>query len=154
MRVVPCTAARRGVVCTAAPCAAHSHSFTRARPLTDTMEGPTKRTISAANRSLDVIRFVDRRARNSEVDWIEFLAQYQLEALLFGTHLKTTGAVYRLLKRSGVGAQALPLKRASVAGGLLSDEEFDELKNLLDADWLRSFTLIPISAVQTAITTF
>lgn len=119
------------------------------------MEGPTKRTIAVAGRSLDVIRFLDRRLRNSEqVESVEFLAQYQLEALLFGTHFKTTGAVYRLLKRSGVGAQALPLKRASVAGGLLSDEEFDELKNLLDADWLRSFTLIPISAVQTAITTF
>ena len=101
-----------------------------------------------------MISFVDRRPPNANPQWEEFIAQYQLEGVLYGAHFHTTGAVYRLLKRAGVGGQSLPLRRASVADGLLSNEEFDELKVLLDNDWLRSFTLVPLGAVQTAMMTF
>ena len=118
------------------------------------MTTPTARTITVANRRLVIIYFVDRRPSNANPQWGEFVAQYQLEGLLYGAHFHTTGAVYRLLKRAGVGGQALALRRASVAEGLLSNEEFDELKVLLDSDWIRSFTLIPLNAVQTAMVTF
>ena len=116
------------------------------------MDGPTKRTINVLDTSLTVISFVDRRHATPQEG--EFIAQYQLESLLFGQHMNTTGAVYRLLKRAGVGSRALALRRASVAQGLLSDEEFDGLKELLEANWLRSFTLVPLDAIQAAVTTF
>lgn len=115
--------------------------------------GPTKREISVLGRTLTVISFVDRR-RPGAHDQGEFLAQYQLESLLYDQHLNTTGAVYRLLRRAGVGHRALALRRASVAQGLLSDAEFDQLKVLLDANWLRSFTLVPLDAVQAAVGVF
>ena len=101
---------------------------------------PTKRVIHAADHALDVITFYDRRSSTTASLQVEFLAQYQLEALLFRTHFNTTGAVYRLLKRAGVGSSALALRRASVADGLLSDAEFDQLKVLLDAKiWFNQF---------------
>ena len=156
----PCSA-RPAVMC-AAPCAgcpAAPHCTTCCRsdaPRTRVrqMTTPTARTITVANHCLNVISFVDRRPPNANPQWEEFIAQYQLEGVLYGAHFHTTGAVYRLLKRAGVGGQSLPLRRASVADGLLSNEEFDELKVLLDNDWLRSFTLIPLDAVQTAMMTF
>ena len=112
------------------------------------------RTIAVADRTLHVISFIDRRPSNVNPQWGEFLAQYQLESLLYGAHFHTTGAVYRLLKRAGVGGHSLALRRASVAEGLPSDQEFDQLKVMLDRDWLRSFTLIPLDAVQVAMATF
>ena len=118
------------------------------------MTAPTTRTITVANRRIAVISFIDRRPSNANPQWGEFIAQYQLEGLLYGGNSSTTGAVYRLLKRAGVGDLSLALRRASVAEGLLSDQEFDQLKVLLDNDWLRSFTLIPLNAVQVAMATF
>ena len=97
------------------------------------MATPTKRTVVVGSHPLAVIFFVDRRPSNANPQWGEFLAQYQLEDLLYRTHFNTTGAVYRLLKRAGVSHQALALRRTSVADGLLSDEEFDQLKELLDS---------------------
>ena len=118
------------------------------------MATPTKRTVVVGSHPLAVISFIDRRPPNANPQWGEFLAQYQLEDLLYRTHFNTTGAVYRLLKRAGVSHQALALRRTSVADGLLSDEEFDQLKELLDSTRLRSFTLIPLDAVQAAVTAF
>jgi hypothetical protein len=118
------------------------------------MTTPTKRTVVVGRHELALISFVDRRPSNANPQWGEFLAQYQLEDLLYRTHSNTTGAVYRLLKRAGVGHRTLALRRASVAEGLLSDQEFDQLKELLDSTRLRSFTLIPLDAVQAAVTAF
>ena len=118
------------------------------------MATPTKRTVVVGSHPLAVISFVDRRPSNANPQWGEFLAQYQLEDLLYRTHFNTTGAVYRLLKRAGVSHQALALRRASVAEGLLSDLEFDQLKELLDSTRIRSFTLIPLDAVQAAVAAF
>ena len=52
-----------------------------------------------------------------------------------------------------MGGQSIALRRASVAEGLLSAAEFDNLKVLLDDDRLRVFTLVPLNAVQAAIST-
>ena len=116
------------------------------------MSLPTSRTITAHGTPLTVICFIDRRSPNAQEG--EFLPQFQLERLLFGNGpASTTGAVYRLLQRAGVGGQSIALRRASVAEGLLSAAEFDNLKVLLDDDRLRVFTLVPLNAVQAAIST-
>ena len=116
------------------------------------MSLPTSRTITAHGTPLTVIRFIDRRSPNAQEG--EFLPQFQLERLLFGNGpASTTGAVYRLLQRAGVGGQSIALRRTSVAEGLLSAAEFENLKVLLDDDRLRVFTLVPLNAVQAAIST-
>ena len=113
---------------------------------------PTSRTITVNGVALTVITFIDRRAPNAQEG--EFLPQFQLERLLFGNGpTGTTGAFYRLLQRAGVGDRSVAFRRASVADGLLSAAEFDNLKVLLDNDRLRVFTLVPLDAVQSAITT-
>ena len=77
--------------------------------------------------------------------------QTELETLLFDSEvIGTTGAFYRLLNRSGVGALALPLRRASVGEGLLSNEEFDALRGLLHSG-VRRFTLVPVAAIGAAV---
>ena len=67
-------------------------------------------------------------------------------------YASSTGAVYRLLQRSGVGHHTLPLKKASIAAGLITQQEYDWLyAHLID---VRSFNLIPLTAMRTAIETY
>ena len=42
-----------------------------------------------------------------------------------------TGAVYRLLQRSGAGGRSLPLKKASIQQGIVTHEEFEWMYNHL-----------------------
>ena len=110
------------------------------------------RLVTVASTSLHIVTFTDRRAQSNTVD---FLFQSELERLLFGGHepLGTTGACYRLLARAGVGDQSLPLRRTSVAQGLLSEQEYNALRGMLHPG-VRAFTLVPIEAVQQAIHCF
>ena len=79
--------------------------------------------------------------------------QAELEQVLFVQEdIGQTGAFYRLLRRAGVGARAIALRRASVGQGLLSDAEFDALRSMLHSGF-RVFTLVPMEAVQVPQTT-
>eukprot|EP00966_Prymnesium_polylepis_P163495 3779149-Prymnesium_polylepis.1 len=60
--------------------------------------------------------------------------------------------MYRLLHRSGVGPPALPLKKSCTADGVLTQAEFDWIHEHLGGG-ARSFTLVPLDALQTAIET-
>ena len=121
------------------------------------MAGPIPvREITVGTRTLHLISFVDRRdATNVEE---EFLLQSQVQSILFGNEpIGTTGALYRLLNRAGVGPRAVPLRRSSVAAGLVTLEEWEALRTLvydLLHSGVRAFTLVPIGAVQEAITCF
>jgi hypothetical protein len=113
----------------------------------------SQRTISVLGMTLNVVTFVDRRPTAAGVQE-EFLFQTELETLLFDSEvIGTTGAFYRLLLRSGVGALTLPLRRSSVREGLLSDEEFDALRELLHSG-VRVFTLVPVTAIGPTVATF
>ena len=80
--------------------------------------------------------------------------QSQLEQFFYqGSLVGTTGAFYRLLARARVGDQTLTLRRTSVGAGLLSNEEFDVLREMLHSG-VRVFSLVPIAAVRAAIATF
>eukprot|EP00966_Prymnesium_polylepis_P020557 472881-Prymnesium_polylepis.1 len=61
--------------------------------------------------------------------------------------------MYRLLHRSGVGHRAMSLKKSCIAEGLVTQAEFDWLHEHLGGD-VRSFTLVPLDALQTAIETY
>ena len=99
-----------------------------------------------------VVQLVDRRphALSQPRQWA---FQREVEAVLYGNgYSQQTGAVYRLLQRSGVGHESLALKKASVAQGLITQHGFDSLVSHLGD--VRSFTLIPFSALRTALSTF
>ena len=101
---------------------------------------------------ITVVRLQDRRP-GAPVEPTEWTFQREVEMALYQHgYASSTGAVYRLLQRSGVGHQALPLKKASIAAGLITQQEYDWLySHLVDA---RSFTLIPLTALRIAIEIF
>ena len=73
--------------------------------------------------------------------------------MLYGNgYAQTTGAVYRLLQRSGVVHDSLALKKACVQQGTVTQDEFDCLRGHLGD--VRSFTLIPLVALRTALSVF
>jgi hypothetical protein len=116
------------------------------------MANVPSRTIIVSSYTLTIVTFVDRRSLDAQGG--EFLFQSQLEQFFFhGSLIGTTGAFYRLLGRAGVGDQTLTLRRTSVGEGLLSNEEFDTLREMLHSG-VRVFSLVPITAVHAAIATF
>ena len=111
-----------------------------------------QRMISVLDLTMSVVTFTDRRPGATGVRE-EFLFQTELETLLFGAEaIGTTGAIYRLLHRAGVGGRALPLRRASVRDGLVSDAEYDALRGLLHTG-VRALTLVPVAAIPVAMAT-
>ena len=110
------------------------------------------RTGDAIGIRMSIIALQDRRP-GAPAQPVEWSFQRQVETALYNHgYASSTGAVYRLLQRSGVGHQALPLKKASIAAGLITQQEYDWLyAHLID---VRSFTLIPLTAMRTAIETF
>ena len=113
---------------------------------------PSIREVRVGTVTLNIVTFQDLRDPASEME--EFLFQSEVQQFLFGTEgVGTTGALYRLLQRAGVGARALPLRRTSVAAGLVSDEAFEYLRDCLHSG-VRVFTLIPLSVLRTAIARF
>ena len=99
-----------------------------------------------------VVQLVDRR-RDPPGDAQEWTFQRDVEAVLYGNgYAQTTGAVYRLLQRSGVVRESLALKKACVQQGIVTQDEFDCLRGHLGD--VRSFTLIPLVALRTALSVF
>ena len=99
-----------------------------------------------------VIRLVDRRP-NAVPEPQEWAFQREVEAALYGNgYSQQTGAVYRLLQRSGVRDRALPLKKACIAQSLVTQAEFDFMYQHLSD--VRSFTLIPLDALTTALSRY
>ena len=84
---------------------------------------------------------------------MEFLFQTELETLLYGADaIGTTGACYRLLQRAGVGGLALPLRRACVREGLVTDADWDTLRGLMHTG-VRALTLVPVATIPMAMAT-
>ena len=99
---------------------------------------------------LSVIRLADRRpGAQGETVWTP---QKQLETALYQSGYGTsTGAIYRLLHRAGVGDRSLPLKKAAIGEGLITEGEYDFLYAHLGG---RSFTLVPHAIIPTALECF
>jgi len=100
-----------------------------------------------------VVQLVDRRQEDPPGDAQEWTFQRDVEAVLYGNgYAQTTGAVYRLLQRSGVVRDSLALKKACVQHGIVTQDEFDCLRGHMGD--VRSFTLIPLVALRTALSVF
>ena len=73
------------------------------------------RSGSAMGVSLSVVKLEDRRPTGTSGVLQEFCLQRQIEEALYGNGFsQQTGAVYRLLQRSGVRHRALPLRHRAV----------------------------------------
>ena len=111
------------------------------------------RTATAMGVSLSVVKLEDRRPTGTSGVLQEFCLQRQVEEALYGNgYSQQTGAVYRLLQRSGVGKHTLPLKKASVASGLVTQAEYAWFYAHLGN--VRSFSLIPLHAIRVALGVF
>ena len=111
------------------------------------------RSGTAMGVSLSVVKLEDRRPTGTSSVIQEFCLQRQIEEALFGNGFsQQTGATYRLLQRSGVGKHTLPLKKASVASGLITQAEYAWLYAHLGN--VRSFSLIPLHAIRVALGVF
>ena len=106
--------------------------------------------------SLSVVKLTDRLPNGTDTVLQEWCFQRQVEAALYGNGfaqgVQSSGAVYKLLHRSGVGQHTLPLKKASIAAGLITEEEYSWLYSHLGN--VRSFSLIPLHAIEVALGVF
>ena len=99
-----------------------------------------------------VVQLVDRR-EDPPGDAQEWTFQRDVEAVLYGNgYAQTTGAVYRLLQRSGVVRESLALKKVCVQQGIVTQDEFDGLRGHMGD--VRSFTLTPLVALRSALSVF
>ena len=106
----------------------------------------------ASGVSVSVVQLVDRRLGASTKSQ-EWAFQREVEAALYDNGFaEQTGAVYRLLKRSGVQRRTLPLKKACIQQGLVTRVEFGWLCGHLGD--VRSFTLIPLDALGAALSVY
>ena len=107
------------------------------------------REITVENRQMHIVHMPDPRALDINGDGVDWLWQQELENLFYQRSIRiTNGAFYRLLGRSTAGKErALPLKKKSVTDGLLSNEQFVQLRNVIHPG-CRSITLVPIDAVE------
>jgi hypothetical protein len=114
------------------------------------------RTAAVGRRSVSVVRLEDRRGGGAGTSApTEWCYQKQLEDVLYDcSYGRSTGAMNKLLGRSTAGtAPNLALKRASIAAGLVTQDEFEWLYNHLH-DSVRSFTLVPLSSLEAALETY
>ena len=113
--------------------------------------------ILLANKTIRVVTLPDRRPNASSSQSLKWLYQIDLDSVLYGSNndnAKSTGAVYRLLKRTPEAAgRALCLRKTSTAGGLITEAEWESLREHLHTG-VRSFTLVPVDVAVKAATVF
>jgi hypothetical protein len=100
-----------------------------------------------------IVTLPDRRTTPPSAP-IEWMFKIELEELLYCSAIVhgTSGAVYRLLKRSGADT-GLTLRSISIQAGLVTASEFAELKALLHTG-VRVMTLVALTNVETALATY
>ena len=109
------------------------------------------------NDMIHVFTMIDRRPTANSSQPLKWMFQIDLESVLYGSNndkAKSTGAVYRLLKRTPEAAgRALCLRKTSTAGGLITEAEWESLREHLHTG-VRSFTLVPVDVAVKAATVF
>ena len=105
-----------------------------------------RRGDAASGVTTSVVRLLDRRSGASESR--EWAFQREVEAALYGNGFAgQTGAVYRLLKRSGVQGHTLPLKKACIQQGVVTQAVTeDELHGIKASKRSHVFGLHPCFA--------
>ena len=108
------------------------------------------------NVSFHIFTLPDRRPTAGSSRPVKWLYQMDVESFLYnhGDDSRTTGAFYRLLQRTpGAAGRALCLRKASVGQGLITDADWEALREPFQSS-LRVLTLVPVDVAAKAIAVF
>ena len=106
--------------------------------------------------TMPVVSLTDRRAAGNRL--VRFCFQRHLETVLYGRSDGSSGPIWKVMNQAGIGSTTLPVSKASVAAGLITDAEYtalmDTFKSALPADVvdpsslgrIRNCTIIPLAA--------
>ena len=106
--------------------------------------------------SFHIFTLPDRRPTAGSSHPVKWLYQMDVESFLYNhdDDSRGTGAFYRLLQRTpGAAGRALCLRKASVRQGLITDAEWDALREPFRSS-LRVLTLVPVDVAAKAIAVF
>ena len=106
--------------------------------------------------SFHIFTLPDRRPTAVSSQSVKWLYQMDVESFLYNhdDESRGTGAFYRLLQRTpGAAGRALCLRKASVGKGLITDAEWDALREPF-LSGLRVLTLVPVDVAFAAIAVF
>ena len=115
--------------------------------------------IAVANETIQMFTLFDRRPAAGSSQPTKWIYQMDLEIILYNNNgdddtSRSTGAAYRLLQRTpGAAGQALCLRRGSIGQGLITNAEWDLLRDPLHAS-VRMLTLVPVETAVNAATVF
>ena len=114
--------------------------------------------------TLPVITLTDRRAAGNRL--VRFVFQRHLEAVLFGRLEGSSGPIWKLMNRAGIGSTALSVTQKSVWSDLITNEEYASImhvfKESLPSDVvdpsslgrIRCCTLLPLAAAATDVRSY
>ena len=111
--------------------------------------------IAVCGEDIHLFDMPDRRPGASSSLPVRWMFQMDLETVLYGNALQSTGAIYRLLQRTpGAKGRALCLRHRStaVSRGLCSEAEWEAMVSHLHTG-VRSLTLIPVDVAIAACAT-
>ena len=119
---------------------------------------PSYTEILVEDEIFHIVTLPDRRTNTAGASQpVKWLYQMIVESYLYhngDAEARGTGAFYRLLQRTpGAAGRALCLRKASVGQGLITDAEWDLLREPLESS-VRVLTLVPVDVAVKAITVF
>ena len=118
---------------------------------------PSYTEILVEDEIFHIFTLPDRRSTAGSSQPVKWLYQMIVESYLYhngDAEARGTGAFYRLLQRTpGAAGRALCLRKASVGQGLITDAEWDLLREPLESS-VRVLTLVPVDVAVKAITIF
>jgi len=118
---------------------------------------PSYTEILVEDEIFHIVTLPDRRPTAGASQPVKWLYQMIVESYLYhngDAEARGTGAFYRLLQRTpGAAGRALCLRKASVGQGLITDAEWDLLREPLESS-VRVLTLVPVDVAVKAITVF
>jgi hypothetical protein len=118
---------------------------------------PSYTEILVGDEIFHIVTLPDRRPTAGASQPVKWLYQMIIESYLYhngDAEARGPGAFYRLLQRTpGAAGRALCLRKASAGQGLITDAEWDLLREPLESS-VRVLTLVPVDVAVKAITVF
>lgn len=114
--------------------------------------------------TLPVITLTDRRAAGNRL--VRFVFQRHLEAVLFGRMEGSSGPIWKLMNRAGIGSTALSISKPTVSSGIITQDEFNAImrvfKESLPSEMvdpsslgrIRCCTVLPLAAASSVVRSF
>ena len=121
--------------------------------------------IDACGFTMPRIQLRDRRAAGSPLVW--FVYQRHLERVLYGRDDGgSTGPIWKLMNRAGIGSTALSISKPTVSAGVITEEEYSAImrvfKDTLPSEMvdpcslgrIRMCTVLPLATAASVVRSF